>query len=150
LQLLQAFGGHPEIVWTSDSLTKAKLTLAAEYAVFIALLAFSFNLAIELLAHPVTKPVVDPPHQATLVDESSKLRNVHFDLNKSSLSEDAREKLSENAVILDSIFKKFPSSTLTVEGHCDDQGDDARNLALGYERAEVVRKTLVTLGIQVS
>jgi outer membrane protein OmpA-like peptidoglycan-associated protein len=140
LQLMQAFGGWPERIWTSGSLAWARFVLAFEYAAFIALLAVSFNLGIELLAHPVAKPVSKEP---SLSEEGAKLQDVHFDFNKSNLSEDAREKLVDDAARLGSILKKFPKATLIVEGHCDDQGGVERNLALGYERAEAVKKALV-------
>jgi peptidoglycan-associated lipoprotein len=68
----------------------------------------------------------------------------------SKLSEDAKEKLSNDATVLSSIFKEFPKARLIIEGHCDDQGGIERNLSLGYQRAEVVKKALMDDGIQAS
>jgi len=36
---------------------------------------------------------------------------------------------------------------ITVEGHCDERGTDAYNIALGERRAEAVKNFLVDLGI---
>lgn len=146
-QLINAFAGDADLIWTSDSLRKSRFALASEYAALIALLAFSINLGLELLANPGTKPL---PKEPTLAEENAQLQDVHFALNSSELSEDARERLSSDVAVLNTIFKKFPQATLIIEGYCDDQGGTNRNLALGYQRAAVVGKALTDEGVQVA
>ena len=55
----------------------------------------------------------------------------------------ARQTLDENAALL----KRYPSWTVTIEGHCDERGTAEYNLALGERRAVAARAYLVSLGI---
>lgn len=68
---------------------------------------------------------------------------VFFDLDKSTLTTDARGTLEKQAAWL----KKYPSVTISVEGHCDERGTREYNLALGERRANAVKDYLVALGI---
>jgi peptidoglycan-associated lipoprotein len=69
--------------------------------------------------------------------------NIHFTLDSSLLSDQARKILISKAEYL----RTNPDITVTVEGHCDDRGTNAYNIALGERRAESVRMFLVDLGI---
>ncbi len=69
--------------------------------------------------------------------------NIHFAFNSSVLSDQARQILNSMADYL----RTNPDITITVEGHCDDRGTDAYNIALGKRRAESVKNFLVDLGI---
>jgi peptidoglycan-associated lipoprotein len=71
------------------------------------------------------------------------LVDAFFDFQKTELREDARAALARDAQWLN----KFPSVEILLEGHCDDRGTDAYNLALGAERAAAVRGYLISLGI---
>lgn len=68
---------------------------------------------------------------------------VYFAYDQSTLSEQARAALSNNALIL----QTAPDLRVTIEGHCDDRGSDEYNLALGERRAQAVRNFLVSLGV---
>lgn len=69
--------------------------------------------------------------------------NVLFPVNSSALSDEARRILIGKAGYLGT----NPGMNVTVEGHCDERGTDAYNLALGERRAESVKMFLVDLGI---
>jgi len=43
-----------------------------------------------------------------------------------------------------------PNASVTIEGHCDERGTNAYNLALGDKRAEIARAYMVNLGIDAS
>jgi len=45
-------------------------------------------------------------------------------------------------------MKRWASTQITVEGHCDSRGSSEYNLALGNRRASAVKDYLVSLGIQ--
>jgi len=102
---------------------------------------------------PVAEPTVVPPEpvrddaisSASLDDlnKSSPLKPVFFELDSSDLSAAAQKALDENAALL----KRYPSWTVTVEGHCDERGTAEYNLALGERRAIAARAYLVSLGI---
>jgi peptidoglycan-associated lipoprotein len=69
--------------------------------------------------------------------------NVHFAFDSSLLSDRAQQVLNSKADYL----RVNSSVTVTVEGHCDDRGTDAYNIALGERRADSVKSFLVDLGI---
>lgn len=68
---------------------------------------------------------------------------IHFAFGSSLLSDEARQVLQGKAEYL----RTNPDITVTVEGHCDDRGTNAYNIALGERRAESVKMFLVDLGI---
>ncbi len=69
--------------------------------------------------------------------------NIQFEFNSTLLTERAQSSLTEKAQYL--LF--HPDVPVTIEGHCDDRGTDAYNMALGERRAESVKMFLVDLGI---
>jgi len=44
-------------------------------------------------------------------------------------------------------MKRWTSTQITLEGHCDSRGSSEYNLALGNRRASAVREYLVNLGV---
>ena len=71
------------------------------------------------------------------------LADVYFDYDRSSVRDDARAPLQQNADWL----KRWPTTKITVEGHCDSRGSAEYNLALGERRANAVKDYLVSLGV---
>jgi peptidoglycan-associated lipoprotein len=69
--------------------------------------------------------------------------DVYFELDESSLSDDARGKLARNADLL----KSQAQFMVTIEGHADERGTNEYNLALGERRANAVRDYLGSLGV---
>jgi peptidoglycan-associated lipoprotein len=71
------------------------------------------------------------------------LGDAYFSLDSSELSEDARGALQKDA----DWMKKWTSTKVTVEGHCDSRGTSEYNLALGERRSTAVKSYLASLGI---
>ena len=71
------------------------------------------------------------------------LEDVFFDYDKSVLRDEGRASLQKNAEWL----KRWGSTRITVEGHCDSRGTAEYNLALGERRAGAARDYLISLGI---
>lgn len=69
--------------------------------------------------------------------------NVYFDFDKATLDYQAQELLKQKAMWL----RDFPDANVVIEGHCDERGTNAYNLALGERRAESAKAFLVNLGI---
>jgi peptidoglycan-associated lipoprotein len=69
--------------------------------------------------------------------------NIHFAFDSFLLTDQARRKLTSKAEYL----RANPDVKVTVEGHCDDRGTSAYNIALGARRAESAKMFLVNLGI---
>ena len=44
-------------------------------------------------------------------------------------------------------LRPYPSVRILIEGHCDERGTAAYNLALGERRADTAKEFLVNLGI---
>jgi len=74
------------------------------------------------------------------------LDDVFFDLDKSSMRDDAKPALQKDADWL----KKWPSVVVMLEGHCDSRGSSEYNLGLGNRRANAVRDYLTSLGVPAS
>jgi peptidoglycan-associated lipoprotein len=101
----------------------------------------------------VSEPVIVPPEplpvdsiaSASLDDlnRNSPLKPVFFDLDSNEISGSALAALNENAAVL----KRYPTWTVTIEGHCDERGTAEYNLALGERRAVTAQAYLVSLGI---
>jgi peptidoglycan-associated lipoprotein len=71
------------------------------------------------------------------------LADVYFDLDESSIKDDAKASLSTNATWL----KRWTGTRINIEGHCDERGTAEYNLGLGERRANAVKAYLVELGV---
>jgi len=71
------------------------------------------------------------------------LSDVFFDYDQNTLRDDGQRALQDDARWL----RQWPSTTVRIDGHCDERGTGEYNLALGERRATVVRNYLVDLGV---
>lgn len=71
------------------------------------------------------------------------IKTIHFAFDSSKLTKKARETLVRNAAIL----KGKKEMYLVIQGHCDERGTKAYNLALGRRRANAARVFLVKHGV---
>jgi OmpA-OmpF porin, OOP family len=46
------------------------------------------------------------------------------------------------------VLKKYSDTSIVIEGHTDNEGDDADNLALSEQRAETIQRYLIEKGIR--
>lgn len=67
------------------------------------------------------------------------LRDVHFDLDRATIRAEDEKILDANAQWL----KANPGAQLLIEGHADERGTPAHNMALGEQRAQVTRDAIV-------
>lgn len=74
---------------------------------------------------------------------ASGLQRIHFDFDKSDLTEEAKGILVNNAGLL----RAAPQVNILIEGHTDERGSDEYNLALGERRAISARNFLISLGV---
>jgi peptidoglycan-associated lipoprotein len=92
---------------------------------------------------PVAVDRLDPAadtRRATLEER------IHFALDRSDLTSDARAILAAKVEIL----RSAPELTLRIDGHADERGSDEYNLALSKRRAAEAKRFLVTQGIDVT
>ena len=93
-----------------------------------------------------TAPIRDESVTSGSLDElnrNSPLRPVFFELDSSDLTPEGQRTLDANAAVM----RQNNTWTVTIEGHCDEQGTAEYNLALGERRALAARAYLVSLGL---
>jgi peptidoglycan-associated lipoprotein len=73
------------------------------------------------------------------------LRRVHFAFDVSSLTDDARDALTEAASSLN--MPELSDVQLWVDGNTDERGTTEYNMSLGERRGQTVVKYLVSLGV---
>ncbi len=72
--------------------------------------------------------------------------DIYFEFDSAFLNPQSQETLNRKvAWLMDN-----PLTTIVIEGHCDDRGTNAYNLALGDRRAESAKTFLVDAGISAS
>jgi peptidoglycan-associated lipoprotein len=77
------------------------------------------------------------------LNQEQPLQMIHFDFDKSFIRDDAKPILESNAAWL----KKFETVKVRIEGHADERGTEAYNLALGQRRAKSTLDYMFSLGI---
>jgi peptidoglycan-associated lipoprotein len=95
------------------------------------------------------EPAVIPPPPRTISDAEwfpENIQDAYFDYDSYSLRDDARQALADSARAL----KQRMHIRVTIEGHCDERGSEAYNIALGDKRANAARDFLVSQGIDPS
>ena len=92
---------------------------------------------------PLTEEEVFARKSLDQLNSERPLGDVFFELDKSDIRDDSRSLLQRNA----DWMKRWSSTVITVEGHCDSRGSSEYNLALGNRRASAVKDYLVSLGV---
>ena len=77
------------------------------------------------------------------LNDKKPLTDVFFELDTAALSDRARTTLQANS----DWMKRWTSTRITIEGHCDERGSAEYNLGLGDRRGSAVKAYLVNLGI---
>ncbi len=92
---------------------------------------------------PLTEEQIFAQKTLAQLNAERPLGDVFFDLDQSAIRDDARAALAKNAEFL----RRWTSTRIDIEGHCDERGTAEYNLGLGTRRANAVREYLVGLGI---
>lgn len=75
--------------------------------------------------------------------DASGLKSVFFDYNKYAIRVNDAKSLKYNSAF----FLKNKKSKILIEGHCDERGTEAYNIALGERRAKAAMQYLVNAGV---
>jgi peptidoglycan-associated lipoprotein len=97
-------------------------------------------------AAQVPKPVEPAKDSQVPAPAKLELATIRFDFDSAVLTDQAQKMLLSNAGIL----RSNQSVLVTIEGHCDERGTAAYNIALGERRAKAVKEFLVSMGIGAS
>jgi peptidoglycan-associated lipoprotein len=92
---------------------------------------------------PLTEEQIFAQKSLDQLNAEKPLDDVFFELDQSTIRDEARASLQKDA----DWMKKWASTQVTVEGHCDSRGSSEYNLALGARRAGAVKDYLVSLGV---
>ena len=99
--------------------------------------------------HEMTEEELAAQHQKDVLENLKKPdaqkfvnEDVHFDFDDATLRPDAIEILKKKVEWLNA----NPTVSVTIEGHCDERGTVAYNIALGETRAENIKAFLVDAG----
>ena len=92
---------------------------------------------------PLTEQEIFNRKSLAELNNERPLADVFFDLDESTIRDDAKPLLTKNADWL----KRWTSTQISVEGHCDSRGSAEYNLALGTRRADAVKAFLVSQGV---
>lgn len=90
---------------------------------------------------PGMEAFTDPSLQPAL---AAIFRNVHFEYDSPLVKGDANLQIIHN---ISSYLRNHPDTYVFIEGHCDERGPAAYNLALGSGRANTVRNMLIDEGV---
>ena len=94
-------------------------------------------------ARPLTDEEAFAKKSLEELNAEKPLGDVFFLYDSAAVSEEGRAALQKNMEWL----RKWGSTRVLVEGHCDNRGTPEYNLALGEQRAAAVRDYLVSLGL---
>lgn len=84
--------------------------------------------------------------EAKAIKEEFVNEDIYFGFDSATLEVAAQEILRKKARWLEN----NPEAVIVIEGHCDNRGTEAYNLALGERRAESAKAFLSDLGIDVT
>jgi len=94
-------------------------------------------------AAPVSKPEPIAVAPVPAPAPACTLARVHFAFDSAQLEAGAQEELKVAAACL----QQRKPAELVIEGHCDERGTVAYNIALGNRRASAVKAYLADLGV---
>jgi peptidoglycan-associated lipoprotein len=90
---------------------------------------------------PAAKVVIPQPSEANLFARN--VKDVYFNYDKYNIRPDEVQATDNDAHFLD----QHADMKIMVEGHCDDRGSEEYNLALGANRANSLKESLVQQGV---
>ena len=88
------------------------------------------------------KQPTEAPVERAAPPMATDLGTVYFDFDSSRIRTDARDVLKKNAEAL-----RSSGNAVTIEGHCDERGDEEYNMGLGQRRADTVAGYLRKRGL---
>jgi peptidoglycan-associated lipoprotein len=91
--------------------------------------------------------VPDAATRARIETLLARIEDAYFDYDKHTLRPDAIKALQADSTELRDIVVQYSDYRVTIEGHADERGSEAYNLALGDARAKAAKDYLSSIGI---
>jgi len=76
-----------------------------------------------------------------------KFNSVYFAFDKFTINSDMKDNVSNSATVANGVASAY---NIKLEGNCDEWGSDEYNFALGLKRANAVKKSLISEGVDSS
>src|SRR5581483_9100001 len=89
---------------------------------------------VQRASNPPASRMPSAAEKARIDQLLARIEDAYFDYNQHTLRPDAIKALQSDSSELRDIISQYPDYKLTIEGHCDERGSEAYNLALGDER----------------
>jgi peptidoglycan-associated lipoprotein len=102
---------------------------------------------VERASAPPAQRMPTAAEKARIETLLARIEDAYFDYNQHTLRPDAIKALQADSTELRDIISQYPDYKLTIEGHCDERGSEAYNMALGDARAKSAKDYLVGVGI---
>jgi len=99
---------------------------------------------------PLARKVPDAATRTRIETLLSKIEDAYFDYDKHTLRPDAIKALQADSTELRDIVVQYPDYRVTIEGHADERGSEAYNMALGDARGKSAKDYLSSIGIPAS
>ncbi|WP_169518358.1 OmpA family protein [Solimonas variicoloris] len=77
-----------------------------------------------------------------------RFEDVHFEFDKSDLSDYSKEMLDDAANVINQVSEKYPALKVDVSGHTDSVGTEGYNQGLSERRANAVKQYLLRKGVE--
>jgi OOP family OmpA-OmpF porin len=77
-----------------------------------------------------------------------RFEDVHFEFDKSDLTDYSKEMLDDAANVINQVSDKYPALKVDVSGHTDSTGTDGYNQGLSERRANAVKQYLLRKGVE--
>ena len=107
-------------------------------------------LAISFFAACGTTPVAEEAETETAAVETPRVDTFYFEYDKSDINPSDFADLDAHADAIQALVEEDSSLRVNIEGHCDERGSEAYNVALGNRRAEAVSRYLRVRGVSAS
>lgn len=106
-------------------------------------------LAVSFFAACGTTPVAEEEAETTetAVADTPRVDTFYFEYDKSDIDPNDFVDLDAHAEAIQALVADDPDLRVTIEGHCDERGTEAYNVALGNRRAEAVSRYLRVRGV---
>jgi len=92
---------------------------------------------------PIPEAPKEPEYETITINQSIRLNNIYFDLNKWDILPDAEKDLSN----LLELMNKYPTMVIELSSHTDSQGVSSYNQKLSQQRAESTKRWLLNKGV---
>lgn len=130
---------------TSNTNGTFQILLPEGDSYFVMVMGFEMDNTNNVFAVPSQPGITEGTYTITYeLPQIFTLKNLYFDVAKASIRNDSYATLNDLAELM----RRKPTMVIEISGHTDSDGDDLTNKRLSEERANSVKKYLISKGIE--